>query len=209
MGCPRPARRDLSRSLHEAGDLERQGTRKPSSCLPKDQRDSPWLRSRAGVTKHEHVKLSAYGALALDHLERLALNADRVDWPGTMAAIAAPAARALTPAELHPVILAVARQAGGRTAGSCRRAARRRPGRSRGRAGPCWTGARCWCCCPAPATCGRCAAAGGRALRRHEAAEGWVVELQGNSGYSLWPMLAVAGYPGRNLVSPVRHWAHE
>lgn len=36
------------------------------------------------------------------------------------------------------------------------------------------------------------AAAGGRALRQHESADGWVVDLRGNSGGSMWPMLAVA-----------------
>ena len=207
MGCPRPARRDLSRSLHEAGDLERQGTRKPSSCLPKDQRDSPWLRSRAGVAKHEHVEVVGLRALALDHLERLALHAYRVGWPGTRAGIAAPAARALTPAELDPVILTVARQAGGRTAGCCRRAACRRPGR----AGP---GAE-------RVRAARARGVGAAVLPRRPAVGarlpaawrcgdtkrprgGWW-----NSGYSLWPMLAVAGYPGRNLVSPVIHWVHE
>jgi C-terminal processing protease CtpA/Prc len=36
------------------------------------------------------------------------------------------------------------------------------------------------------------AAAGGRALRQYESAAGWVVDLRGNSGGSMWPMLAVA-----------------
>lgn len=63
------------------------------------------------------MRLVAYGALALDHIERRALYADRVDWPATRASMARAAALARTPADLHPVIRAVVRHAGGQHSG--------------------------------------------------------------------------------------------
>lgn len=141
------------------------------------------------------MRLSAYGALALDHVERRALYAERVDWPSTRASIADAAARAMTPTELHPAIRTVVRQAGGRHSGLL-------PPGGASRAGPIeWPsasmlhghGVLVLPSCPGDLRSVRAyAAAGGRALRQYESADGWVVDLRGNSGGSMWPMLAVA-----------------
>lgn len=140
------------------------------------------------------MRLSAYGALALDHIERRVLYAERVDWPSTRASIADAAAHAATPMELHPAIRTVLRRAGGRHSGLL-------PPGGASRAGPiAWPsalmlhghGVLVLPSCPGGLRSVRAyAAAGGRALRQHQSADGWVV-VRGNSGGSMWPMLAVA-----------------
>ena len=141
------------------------------------------------------MRLAAYGESALDHVEHRALYADRVDWPAARASMASAAARATTPAELHPAIGAVLRQAGGRHSGlvppgrTGSTGARERPSAS-------WVdghGVLVLPWCPGELRAVRAyAAAGGRALRRLPPVSGWVVDLRGNSGGSMWPMLAVA-----------------
>ncbi len=141
------------------------------------------------------MRLAAYGALALDHVERRAVYADRVDWPTTRTSMAQAAARATAPADLHAAIRRVARQAGGEHGGLVP------PGR-RSRAGaqehPCASlvdhcGVLVLPSCPGDLRSVLAyAAAGGRALRRLPPANGWVVDLRGNTGGSMWPMLAVA-----------------
>ena len=141
------------------------------------------------------MRLAAYGALALDHIERRALYADRVDWLTTRTALARAAARATTPAELHPAIRLVVRQAGGDHSGllpparAARAAARKRPSASmmNGR------GVLVLPSCPGDLrSAWAYAVHGGKALRRLPPADGWVVDLRGNAGGSMWPMLAVA-----------------
>ena len=72
---------------------------------------------RCAVRDTEAVRLAAYGALALDHIECRALYADRVDWPAARMSMARAAASATTPADLHPAIRAVAQHAGGQHSG--------------------------------------------------------------------------------------------
>ena len=139
--------------------------------------------------------LAAYGSLALDHIERRALYADRVDWPVTRTALARAAARATTPAELHPAIRSVARQAGGEHSGllpparAARAGARRRPSVSMVDG----HGVLVLPSCPGDLrSAWEYAVHGGRALRRLPPTGGWVVDLRGNGGGSMWPMLAVA-----------------
>jgi len=142
------------------------------------------------------VRLAAYGALALDHIERRALFADRVDWPSARASLAVAAAGATTPAELHPAIRDVVRQAGDGHGGLVP------PGHASARGGggtrpsvvmSDGLGVLTLPSCPGDLRSVRAyVAAGGRALRRLPPAAGWVVDLRGNSGGSMWPMLAVA-----------------
>lgn len=141
------------------------------------------------------MRLAAYGALALDHIERRALYADRVDWAATRTSMAHAAARATTPAELHPAIRAVVQQAGGQHSGllppgrTSRAGVRKRPSASMLNG----HGVLVLPSCPGDLRSVRAYAAdGGQALRGLPPAHRWVVDLRGNAGGSMWPMLAVA-----------------
>jgi carboxyl-terminal processing protease len=143
------------------------------------------------------VTPQAYADLVLDLVRRKALHADEVDWPAARTAVSAAAARAGRPAELHGPLRAVVTAAGGPHSGlvapGTRFRAAERPfvpptARSVGRAAVLALPA----CDGDPRSAVRYARAGGRALRELAAADAWVVDLRGNTGGSMWPMLAVA-----------------
>lgn len=141
------------------------------------------------------MRLAAYGALALNHIERRALYADRVDWPKTRRSMTQDAARATVPAELHPAIRTVLREAGGQHSGlrppgrTGVAGARKRPKASLVKG----HGVLVLPACPGDLRCVRAyAAEGSRVLRGLPPTDRWVVDLRGNSGGSMWPMLAVA-----------------
>ena len=140
------------------------------------------------------MELHAYAALALGHVERQALYVDRVDWPAARAALAAAADRGTTTADLHDHLRAVLRDAcgphGGLSTATGRPPADRRLPSAR-LAGD--VGVLVLPACPGDAGSVRgYTVAGGRALRRLGPAARWSVDLRGNGGGSMWPMLAVA-----------------
>lgn len=139
--------------------------------------------------------LAAYGTLALDHIERRALYADRVDWPTTRKALARAAAGATTPAQLHPAIRSVVRQAGGEHSGLLPPTRASRSGVSKSPRASVMQGRGVLVLpsCPGDLrSAWAYAVHGGKALRRLPPTDGWVVDLRGNEGGSMWPMLAVA-----------------
>lgn len=141
------------------------------------------------------VELREYGALALDHIQRRALYADRVDWQATRASIALAAAGATSPQELHPTIGEVLRQAGGEHSGLVPPGRRSRPGARSLPTASLVEGHAVLVLpsCPGDVRSVRAyTAAGGQAVQSLPPAKGWVVDLRGNSGGSMWPMLAVA-----------------
>ena len=141
------------------------------------------------------MEVRAYGAHALEHIERLALYADRVDWPAARGAVAAAAARGTTAADLHDELRAVLHEAcgphGGLSTATGRAPADRRPLPSARLVGD--VGVLVLPACPGDRGSVRgYTVAGGRALRRLGPAARWSVDLRGNGGGSMWPMLAVA-----------------
>jgi carboxyl-terminal processing protease len=140
------------------------------------------------------VTPQAYADLVLARLRERALFADRVDWTATSRTVADAAARARSPADLHDALRAVVREAGGTHSGLVVPGGRpRRPDalptvrRTGG------TAVLTLPACPGdPRSARRYAVAGGRALRGPADAGAWVVDLRGNGGGSMWPMLAVA-----------------
>ena len=140
------------------------------------------------------MDLRGYGETALGHMEQRALYADRVDWPAARAGVAAAADRALTPADLHAALRTVLREAGGPHSGLSAASRAAPPGaelpaaRRVGAAGVLVLPG----CSGDPRSVRRYTATGGRALRELGPATRWVVDLRGNSGGSMWPMLAVA-----------------
>lgn len=139
----------------------------------------------------------AYATRVLDLLERRALYADRVDWPVVRARLLAAADRAVAPAELHEVLDVVAREAGGPHSrllppDTVRQLADG-PARFPEARVVDGTGVLVLPGCRRDHRCRRAyAAAGGRALGALPPVGGWVVDLRGNGGGSMWPMLAVA-----------------
>jgi carboxyl-terminal processing protease len=142
------------------------------------------------------VTPQAYADLVLELLRDRALFADRVDWTATGESVSAAAARATSPADLHPVLRTVVATAGGAHSGlaapgGSRRTRRPQPlptARSEGR-----TTVLVLPTCPGDAvSTWRYVVTGGRALRRLPSGSSWVVDLRGNGGGSMWPMLAVA-----------------
>ena len=148
----------------------------------------------------------AYAERVLDLVEQRALYADRTDWPAVRARVLAAADRAAGPGELHETLNAVVRQAGGPHS----RLLAGGPARHRsGVAGSApmtsvvdGAGLLLLPACPGDLHTRRAyVAAGGEALRRLPLVRGWVVDLRGNGGGSMWPMLAVvAGLLGGDGV---------
>ncbi|MDG6103729.1 S41 family peptidase [Dactylosporangium aurantiacum] len=152
------------------------------------------MRFIDGVHRLARRRVRRYLLHALDVIESTALHRDTVDWPATRADALAGCADAVTYAGTHDTIAAVLRRAGGAHSGL------RRPG-VRGAGGPATA-------VPTgdvvggaghlrlPSCAGEHRAyrdAGLRTVRGLAAAgvTGWVVDLRGNQGGNMWPMLAV------------------
>jgi carboxyl-terminal processing protease len=139
----------------------------------------------------------AYATRVLDLIEHRALYADRVDWAVVRARLLAAADRAVVPAELHEALDVVAKEAGGPHSrllppDAVRQLADRSSQFPEARVVN-GAGVLVLPACRSDRRCRRAyAAAGGRALRLLQPVRGWVVDLRGNGGGSMWPMLAAA-----------------
>lgn len=139
----------------------------------------------------------AYANRVLDLIEHRALYADRVHWPAVRARLLAAADRAVAPAELHEALDVVVQEAGGRHSrllppDTVRHLADT-PSRLPEARVVDGAGVVVLPACRGDRRGRRVyAAAGGRALGLLPPVRGWVVDLRGNGGGSMWPMLAVA-----------------
>jgi len=146
----------------------------------------------------ERMTLRAYAERALDMIEGRALYADRVDWPSTRVRVLGAADRLGDPGELHDVLRAVVRQAGGPHSGLLVPPVVWRPAAAPLPAPVASVIEGAGVVLVLPAFIGdrrsalSFAKAGGRALRSLPPVRGWVVDVRGNGGGSMWPMLAVA-----------------
>ena len=130
-------------------------------------------------------------------LEARGLYADRVDWPAVRVRLLDVADRATGPAELHEALNDVAKEAGGLHSALLRpdtvRRMAARPARSPEARVVDGVGVLVLPECSGERRTRRAYALdGGRALRRLPPVGGWVVDLRGNGGGAMWPMLAVA-----------------
>lgn len=139
-------------------------------------------------------RVQRYLAHALTVIERRALHSDTVDWATVRAEALAGCAGATAYADTHDTIAAVLRQAGGPHSGL----RRPRPAGGTPREFPSPTGTLVGGAAHlrVPSCGGNHRGyrdVGGRAVRDLAAAapEGWVVDLRGNEGGNMWPMLAV------------------
>ena len=138
-----------------------------------------------------------YAKRVLDLIERRALYADRVDWPVVRARLLAAADGAVAPGELHEALDVVAQEAGGAHSrllppDTVRHLADSLSQLPEARVVD-GTGVLVLPTCSGDRRRRRAyALAGGRALGLLPPVRGWVVDLRGNGGGSMWPMLAVA-----------------